>query len=309
MNSKAQTHWIDSKGVRLHAVTLGNSQHTPLVLVHGYPDNLNVWNPIAHILAQTHYVIAYDVRGAGQSDRPKRTADYRLPLLAQDLRAVVDQLIPGRSFHLAGHDWGSLQSWESVTSGPLQPRILSYTTLSGPSLDHVGYWMRSHLISTSPEAIRKAVSQLFSSWYIMLFQLPLVAPSLWRLFGERAWPRYLKAGEGIQEPEDNPCIVEDGRYGVQLYRANFLPKMFKPEARPARCPVQLIIPTRDNFVGPQLFDDLHLWVDRLYRRELDAGHWVVLKQPARIAEWILDFVNSVDSGNDSPELAQARVTA
>lgn len=302
-----QSHWIDSSGVRLYAVTRGDSTRTPIVLVHGYPDNHSVWNGVADMLAQSFYVIAYDVRGAGQSDKPARIADYRMKRLAEDLNAVVDALIPARRFHLVGHDWGSIQSWESVTSGPLPERILSYTSISGPCLDHMGFWMRNHLFSGSVADTRKAVRQLFSSWYVMMFQLPLLAPTLWRVGQGRWWSRYLQLREGVTEVEPNPTQGDDGRFGVQLYRANFIPKLMRPEPRPARCPVQIIVPTGDHYVGTQLFSELHQWVDRLYRRDLNATHWVVMRQPERIAAWIDDFVRAVDAGEDTPVLAQARV--
>ena len=118
------------------------------MLVHGYPDNLRVWDKVSAALSREYLVIRYDVRGAGESDKPRRTRDYRLALLADDLQAVVDTLIPGREFHLIAHDWGSIQSWESVTGGPLQNRIRSYTSISGPCLDHVGFWLRKQLEST-----------------------------------------------------------------------------------------------------------------------------------------------------------------
>ena len=306
-DNNPQSHWINSNGVRLHAVTRGDSSRTPIVLVHGYPDNHSVWNGVAEILAQSWYVIAYDVRGAGQSDRPTRIADYRMNILSQDLGAVVDALIPARNFHLVGHDWGSIQSWESVTSGPLPERILSYTSISGPCLDHMGFWMRNHFSSGTVADTRKAIRQLLSSWYVMMFQLPLLAPTLWRARGGRWWSQYLEQREGVTEVEPNPTQSEDGRFGVQLYRANFIPKLMRPEPRHARCPVQVIVPTGDNYVGTQLFSELHQWVERLYRRDFNATHWVVLSQPDRIAAWIEDFVRSVDAGEDTPALAQARV--
>lgn len=302
-----QQHQIDSNGVSLFAVSWGDAGNPPVVLVHGYPDNHRIWHQVAEQLATCFYVIAYDVRGAGQSDIPQKVSDYKMPLLAADLQAVVDALIPGRRFHLAGHDWGSIQSWESVTTRPLKQRILSFTTLSGPCLDHVGYWMRKRLISLSPKDQTQALRQTLASWYIWLFQFPLVAPTGWRLGIGKLWPLYLQKREGIPEPEENPTQAADGRYGVNLYRANFRDKLLKPQARHALCPVQLIVLTRDNYVGSQLFDDLTEWVPELYRRELDAHHWVPLSDPQMIAQWIGDFAEAVESGNQAKQLADYRV--
>ena len=85
-----RTHWVGSGGLAIHAVTEGHPDSTPLVLVHGYPDNLRVWDKVSAALSQEYLVIRYDVRGAGESDKPRKTRDYRLALLADDLQAVVD---------------------------------------------------------------------------------------------------------------------------------------------------------------------------------------------------------------------------
>ena len=63
-------------------------------------------------------------------------------------------------------------------------------------------------------------------------------------------------------------------------------------ARYATLPVQLIIPMRDRFVGPELYEGLSHWVNVLRRRAIDAGHWLLLSHPDKVAtcirEWILE---------------------
>ncbi|MCP5793027.1 alpha/beta fold hydrolase, partial [Klebsiella pneumoniae] len=90
---------------------------------------------IEHLI-NDFYIVTYDVRGAGLSSIPKRIRNYRLERLSLDLQEVVDELLPNRQFHMAAHDWGSIQSWESVTEPKFKGRLLSYTTISGPCLDH-----------------------------------------------------------------------------------------------------------------------------------------------------------------------------
>lgn len=307
LSMKVVTKRILSGDVGLHVVMYGDSRKTPVVLVHGYPDNHQVWHPVAEHLAGKYFVIAYDVRGAGQSDVPADVADYRLEWLAQDLAAVVDAVIPGRRFHLAAHDWGSIQSWESVTTDCLKPRIASFTSISGPCLDHASYWIRDRAFSRSPAAKLEVARQLASSWYIGFFQLPVLPAATWEAGVGKWWPAYLEKREGVAECEPNPTQTEDGKHGVQLYRANFRRKLFNPEVRHAACPVQLLVPTRDNYVGTQLFEDLPRWVPELYRRDLNAGHWVVLSRPDLVAARIAEFVAGVEAGVMSPALQRARV--
>lgn len=298
---------VQSGNVKLHALTLGDPTHPALVLVHGYPDNHRVWLPVAQRLQQDFYVILYDVRGAGESDIPKQVKDYDMALLSQDLQAVVDAIIPGRGFHLAAHDWGSIQSWESVTTEPLKSRILSYTTISGPCLDHMGYWMRQRFSAPALSEKLKAVKQSFSSWYIWFFQTPVLPTLLWKTAGKQFWGFVSEKVEKIPETLPNPYQINDGAYGVRLYRANFRKKLLKPEPRYAACPVQLLVPTGDNYVNVSLFSELHEWVPELFRQDIAATHWVLLKDPDAIAKRIGNFASAVERGAHSEEFAELRV--
>ncbi|MEC7120623.1 MAG: alpha/beta fold hydrolase [Pseudomonadota bacterium] len=285
-----EQHVYTEDGVRLYVKTWGDVAHTPIVLVHGYPDNHTVWAPIAEQLATDSYVIAYDVRGAGKSDVPPRIRDYRLEVLAQDLKAVTEQVLGERGFHLAAHDWGSIQSWESVTTAALQGKILSYTSLSGPALDHAGFWLRSKA-RTAPQ---KALKQLAKSWYIYLFHLPVLAPTAWQLGLGDKWGQVVEKMEQKSPLPENPTQTADGKQGVQLYRANFIDRIFKPRIRRAHCPVQVVVLKRDAFVDAGLFDELSRWVSQLSFQELDAAHWAILSRPTEIAQLIKQYVRQIE---------------
>lgn len=284
-------HWVASGDLRLYAVAEGNPQAPALVLVHGYPDDLRVWDRLVPHLRDHFYLIRYDVRGAGRSDKPARTADYRLSTLANDLKAVTDTVIPGRHFHLAAHDWGSIQSWEAVgAAGALQTRILSFTSISGPCIDHVAFWLRDHSLDFRHGGAIRVARQLASSWYVFLFQLPGLAERLWHSGLDRRWPDWL-ARDGVEGVDVSPFQQADGRYGVKLYRANFLPRLWRPRTRIARCPVQLIIPTRDRYVRAQLFDNQVRWTGKLERIEIDAHHWLQLTHPEWLAQQLAEFAH------------------
>jgi pimeloyl-ACP methyl ester carboxylesterase len=133
---------VDVGDVRLAVYISGPRDAPPMVLVHGYPDSAAVWEPLRAQLDGRYRVITYDVRGAGASDAPPRRDGYRLERLAADLAAVADATCAGWAFHLVGHDWGSIQSWEAVTSAAFEGRIASFTSISGPSLDHAALGLR-----------------------------------------------------------------------------------------------------------------------------------------------------------------------
>ena len=194
--------------------------------------------------------------------------------------------LPNRAFHLAAHDWGSIQSWESVTDFRFKGRILSYSTLSGPCLDHAAFWMREQFQQNRT----KFLKQMSKSWYIAVFQLPWVAPLAWNFFNPQRWAKIVEQLEKRDDLPLNPYIVKDGKYGVNLYRANFLPRLAQPRQRFAICPVQAIVLQNDKFVGPDLIDEVSKWVDDFSRVELAANHWAILSQPEQVAQLIDHFI-------------------
>ncbi|WP_168389900.1 alpha/beta fold hydrolase [Acinetobacter indicus] len=285
----AHTQWIHtSDQQRLYVKSWGKPDNPALVLVHGYPDNQEVWEAVITQLIQDFYIVTYDVRGAGQSSIPKHIHDYRLARLSEDLLTVVDAVLPNRPFHLAAHDWGSIQSWESVTDARFRQRILSYSSISGPCLDHAAFWMRAQL----QQGKAKFLKQLGKSWYIAVFQLPLLAPTVWQYMSAERWGKMLQQLEQSPGLALNPNIQQDGQYGVNLYRANFIPRLLKPRQRVAICPVQAVVLTEDRFVSPELIDEVPNWAEDFQRVEIAANHWAILSQPERIAQHLRDFAFS-----------------
>ncbi|KVU63861.1 short-chain dehydrogenase [Burkholderia ubonensis] len=296
---------VASGDLTLAVRTWGDPARTPVVLVHGYPDDSSVWQRVAPLLARQHYVIAYDVRGAGLSGAPRRTADYRLAKLTDDFAAVIDALCPGRPIHLIAHDWGSIQGWEFVTEPRLAGRIASYTSCSGPCLDHVGFWLRERLLRPTPASLARLGGQLVRSWYVVLFHLPVIPELSWRLWLGRAWPGLLRRVEKTRVAS-RATQADDGARGVRLYRANFIRCLFTPRERYAHAPVQTIVPLGDKYVSPALSENLSRWAPQYYRRKVAAGHWLPLADPARFAGLAQQLIDAVERGAEPPALANAR---
>ena len=58
---QVQTYWISTQDKqKLYAKTWGNAENPALVLVHGYPDNQEVWEPIIEQLISKFYIITYE---------------------------------------------------------------------------------------------------------------------------------------------------------------------------------------------------------------------------------------------------------
>ncbi|HEY2703114.1 MAG TPA: alpha/beta fold hydrolase [Candidatus Dormibacteraeota bacterium] len=295
----AERHPVDAAGVRLAAVELGDRSAPAVLLLHGYPDTKEVWEEVARRLAGRFHVIAYDMRGAGESSAPGRTAGYDLELLVDDCAAVLDAVVPGRSVHLVGHDWGSIAGWAMATAERMRGRLRSFTSISGPSLDHSAHWMRRRLRRPTPRALAALAGQARRSWYIAAFQAPLLPELAWRTVLARRWAGFLRRVEQVPPSHRHPAptLAADAAHGVGLYRRNMRPWRRRP--RPdafAHAPVQLVVAHRDHYVSPRLFDDLDRWATVLRRRGVDAGHWLPLTHPAELAGWIGEFVDEVEAG-------------
>ncbi|MEA2672225.1 MAG: hypothetical protein QOG45_2445, partial [Chloroflexota bacterium] len=211
---------VQAAGVRLAAVELGDRSAPAVVLLHGYPDTKAVWEGVARRLAERFHVIAYDMRGAGSSTAPEGTAGYDLDLLVDDCAAVLDTVVPGRAVHLVGHDWGSIAGWEAVTTPRLRGRLLSFTSIGGPCIDHAGHWMRARVRRPTPRALAALAGQARRSWYIAAFRAPLLPELAWRAVVAPRWAAILRRVEGVPLAAGHPAptLAADAVHGLGLYR-------------------------------------------------------------------------------------------
>lgn len=289
-----------SDGVTLavHRYTDIDPARPTILAIHGFPDNHHVWDGVAHELAGKPYnVVAYDVRGAGESARPAKRSGYLFAQLVCDISAVIDSLGVG-PVHLLAHDWGSIQAWAAVTDASVVGKVASFTSISGPHLNYAGAFLRS---ARTPRAAARVIRQLISSGYIAFFLCPGV-PEL--SFRSRVGVKVVEALEGIgrsstlSQRHDTRRSIADYVHGLNLYRQNMPAPMLTP-GRPlpeTSVAVQTLVPRRDVFVTPALqrFTGAIPKGGRVI--EIEGGHWVVTSRPDVITRLTTEWVDRSVAG-------------
>jgi epoxide hydrolase 4 len=105
---RVEHHFADSKGVRIHYAALGEG---PLiVMVHGFPDFWYTWRRQMDALSHNYRTVAVDQRGYNLSGRPGGVEAYAIPLLVDDIGAVI-RAENSTNAVVVGHDWGGLVAW------------------------------------------------------------------------------------------------------------------------------------------------------------------------------------------------------
>ncbi|GGE22681.1 fluoroacetate dehalogenase [Primorskyibacter flagellatus] len=89
----------------------------PVLLLHGFPQTRALWARIGPELVRNHRVIAADLRGYGDSEKPAGVEDASFRAMGRDLLNLMSHLGHAR-FHLIGHDRGARTAHRMVLDAP-----------------------------------------------------------------------------------------------------------------------------------------------------------------------------------------------
>lgn len=155
---------VPGSRVTLEVASAGDAGRPAVILLHGFPDLWQGWHFQIPVLAGRGFrVLAPNLRGYGQSDKPAGIASYDIDDLAGDVIALADGERLER-FCLVGHDWGGIIAWWTAARFP--ERISRLVILNAP---HPGIF--------HPYALTHP-TQFLRSWYVGFFQLPLIPEAL-----------------------------------------------------------------------------------------------------------------------------------
>lgn len=253
----------------------------PLIMaLHGFPQRASSWSAVTPWLTDAgHRVLAFDQRGYSPGAQPSAVEDYRLDRLADDVLALADAAGASR-FHVLGHDWGGIVAWYLASRDP--DRIQTVSVASTPH----------------PRAMIAALAgpQALRSWYMGVFQLPVVPERLFRARDGAVARRFMKAsGASATAVEAGVELLADpatARGALNWYRAMRFPA--QPPAGRVRVPALYVWSDEDAALGGQAALLTARWVSGPYRFEILTGvsHWIPEERPAELARLVLDRIQN-----------------
>jgi pimeloyl-ACP methyl ester carboxylesterase len=157
-------------GILMHYVIGGKGG--AVVLLHGWPETWYEWrNIIPELIANNYTVIAPDMRGLGDSEKPQ--TGYDTKTLAEDIYQLVKKLGYSK-IYLVAHDWGGPVAYSYAAAHPEDVRkmIILDTLLPGFGFEEAGsfspdgIWHFSfHAVRDLPEKLIDGKEDVYLNWF------------------------------------------------------------------------------------------------------------------------------------------------
>ncbi|WP_058971088.1 alpha/beta fold hydrolase [Type-D symbiont of Plautia stali] len=278
-------------GVTLRVAMGGEG--TPLLMLHGHPQNHLAWRKIAPQLAEKYQVILPDLRGYGDSDKPvsdEQHLTYAKRSMAEDISQLIDALELER-VAFVGHDRG----------GRVGHRL---------ALDHPEKLACCTFVDIAPTATMyaqtdKAFATRYFWWFFLIQPYPLPETMIGHdpaFFLKKHIEGQLKTPDATseeifhdylrcyQQPEMIHAVCEDYRAAATIDLEHDAQDSDKRIA----CPLQLLWGEKGT-VG-QLYDVVATWQDKardVQGSALPCGHSPQEEVPALFLNQLQGFLNSV----------------
>jgi len=269
---------IKTNGIKLHTVIIGEGP--PLVLLHGFPDFWYGWKSVISGLKSDYKLIIPDMRGYNLSDKPKGVNNYKIELLIDDIKGLIESLNLGKVY-LAGHDWGGAVAWAFAEKYP--DMLQKLAILNAPHM------------KIFQQKLRTDKKQQKASFYIFEFLKPDGEKILFK--DDYKWLKFA-VFEGMINKKDFTDFDKEQYLkawgqpgailgGVNYYRAN---TSFKDSTGKITVPTLVIHGMKDVAVLPSVLEDLSNYVSDLkVIRAENASHWVMHDAPELIISSFKEF--------------------
>ena len=282
---------VRTSGATINMVTGGEGP--PVLLLHGYPETHVMWHKVAPHLARDYTVVCPDLRGYGDSSKPKGLPDhanYSKRAMAKDMVEVMAAL-GHRSFHLVGHDRGARVAHRLARDHGSRVRSLTVLDIS-PTLKMY-------------DSTDKAFATAYYHWFFLIQKPPLpemllaghvpgyilgrIGRSKGGLshFSKAAQNEYIRC---FRDPRTIHATCEDYRAAATID----LEHDRKDLKKKLRMPVQVL--WGKHGVIERMFKPLRDWrevASDVRGKALDSGHFLPEEKPAEVLAELRRFLGTV----------------
>jgi haloacetate dehalogenase len=283
---------IDTGDVKIHTLVGGEGEEV-ILLLHGHPESYLIWRDIAPSLAEKYTVVATDLRGYGDSSKPKGLADhsnYSKRVMALDQVQVMEKLGFTR-YHVVGHDRGArvahrlmLDHPEKVLTCTMMDILPTYDMYRDTNQEFATkYWHWFFYIQPYDFPERFLGSD--PEYFIRNNLLKKATPQAQKNFPEDVLQEYIRH---YANPATVHSICEDYRASVSIDMEHDIAD------RATKIKTPLLVLWGANGVVGNLWDVLQGWKDLAddvsgFGIE-ECGHFVPEEQPEIVLNALLEFL-------------------
>jgi len=168
-SARIEHHTIATNSTQLHVAMTGEGP--PVVLLHGWPHTWQVWSEVIPELAESHRVIAPDLRGLGDSTRA--ATGYDVSTLAADVLGLLDALDTSPAA-VVGIDAGSPVAFMMAMRSPRRvARLVMMESLLGslPGAEEFltggpPWWFGFHSVPGLAETVLVGHEADYVNWFL-----------------------------------------------------------------------------------------------------------------------------------------------
>ena len=163
-------HKTTVNGIQLHYV-IGGEKGDLIVLLHGWPQTWYEWRHIIPTLIANNFtVIAPDLRGLGDSEKPQTGYDKKT--IAEDIYQLVKKLGYSK-IYLVAHDWGGPVAYSYAAAHPqdVNKMVILDTSVPGFGLEKAENFSKRiwhfsfHAVRDLPEKLIEGKEDTYLNWF------------------------------------------------------------------------------------------------------------------------------------------------
>jgi len=280
---------LKNSRMKLHYVANGPKDKPLMLCLHGFPEFWYSWRYQLKEFSKDYRVVAVDMRGYGESDKPRDISSYYIDHLTSDVRDVIEAL-GYKKCVLVAHDWGGAVAWMFTFQ---YPEMVDRLVMC--NCPHPGAFM---------EHLKSSFSQLMMSWYMFFFQVPVLPVVIMQSndlarIGAAFCGRRMGAKPGAFTEEDveaykySMATYDDMLGPINYYRAMMRYEIADTRSTKIKPKVLMVWGTKDGALSKEMAELSGKYVEDYTLKWVEgASHWVQQEEPQLLNKFMWEFLKN-----------------